>query len=546
MLILTCSDSKFSYLLKKDPAQGATIQPVRKGYVLGWYHDNHTFCMNFVDPPNQSSFGAKNEHSGDYINTQQYCTSDLLYFAIQSTLNHLLKTSKSQDSQKKHDDQDSQNSPSTSSCSLRWNPVCLGTKMKYMCNQLEAMGFQVTIQPHLSGLSDLTIANQNLSLSSFVQVLYLLSQWLLVSHDANGSVATIARIIKQQDTLTQNLLQDSCQRPNAFLQDKKTTIPYFVRKALLMRSTRNEETFNKWKSHFEVKSTTDEKASDLRCLSDEKASDLRCLSYDNLKLVYGFNNEIRKRFVLNNILRASSKKVNLHQNDRKEIISVVVDIGCGTKPVVCLDKKRHPQLMYIGVDKNEQIVNDLRKKWALETNAEPVVPNTPTTVSHSTTFLTSIEEALQLGRLEANSILERKLNNKEENDDSPPYFCVTATEMLEHVTPEKVKEVLFSIFDHQPDLILLTTPNKNFNKHYFMEEEDVRDEDHINEMTWEGFQSTILETLKEWKEKRKCSSPVLSLSLSSSSSYDVTFLPLGDVCNGDCNISGCKLVLKTQ
>ena len=509
MLILSCSDPSFSYQLKKNPSQGIVIQSVKKGYVLGWYYDQHTFCINFVDPPNQSSFGSKNENSGDYINTQQYCTAELLYFAITNTLGHLLKTSKTTGESDLDENETKNISMDTSpvdcanttspppsantttntnanahTCSLRWNPVSLGTKMKFMCNQLENMGFDVTITPHSHGLSDLVIANSSLSLSDFVKVLYLLSQWLLTDHDATGSVSTIAKIIKNT---------------NCF-------IPYFIRKSLLMKATRNQEAFSKWKAAFELTS------------DHQKPSGQGQLSYHHIKLTYGFNSEIRKQFVLQNIpLRATNQNQSASSklaNDTTKC--VVVDIGCGNKPVVCLDKKRHPNLIYIGVDKQEDILEGLRKRCG-------ATPHTH--------FLTSIPDALALGRKLCGKQEETELD---ESKAEPGLFYVTATEMLEHVTDQEARHVLHTIFEHQPDVILLTTPNKDFNKYYHLEEDEVRDDDHVNEMGWDGFQSFVLSALQQYQSTH----PQVT--------GQTCFHQLGDECDQIHNISGCKIMLSVQ
>lgn len=67
-------------------------------------------------------------------------------------------------------------------------------------------------------------------------------------------------------------------------------------------------------------------------------------------------------------------------------------------------------------------------------------------------------------------------------------YQVILSEVIEHMTPQELNE-LFDFLNQSEDIgkIIITTPNKNFNKYYFQEEDKVRREDHIKEYTPEEF-----------------------------------------------------------
>lgn len=72
---------------------------------------------------------------------------------------------------------------------------------------------------------------------------------------------------------------------------------------------------------------------------------------------------------------------------------------------------------------------------------------------------------------------------------------VIVTEVLEHIELEEskalLKDILTRVDYHQ---VIVTVPNRDFNKHYFLEDGEMRHLDHKWEPNWEEFKSFILES----------------------------------------------------
>lgn len=225
MLIFECKNPRFSYVLCKNPQENIVEESVRKGVILGWYKNPNTFCVEFFDPPNKSSFGKHNDSSGDYVDYARYCSRDILYFAIRIMFKHLLS--------KEHADD------IISEITMRWNPVLLQDQLKFLKRQLNSLGWKIETQslcwddeknnnPIDLGLQDLRISATT-TFSSFVNILYLFSFCILDQHEPDGSIPTLSKVVATIPTF-----------------------PYFMRKKILLQSCQDEKTFNKWKKEFET------------------------------------------------------------------------------------------------------------------------------------------------------------------------------------------------------------------------------------------------------------------------------------------------------
>jgi len=104
--------------------------------------------------------------------------------------------------------------------------------------------------------------------------------------------------------------------------------------------------------------------------------------------------------------------------------------------------------------------------------------------------------------------------------DTSLEYQLVLSEVIEHIgSPDKVIEDIFNLIDHfKINKIILTTPNKDFNKWYEMEEEEVRRDDHIFEFTSDEF--------KEFCSKL---------------GSNLNYYCIGDSVNKDCVTLGCVI-----
>jgi len=99
---------------------------------------------------------------------------------------------------------------------------------------------------------------------------------------------------------------------------------------------------------------------------------------------------------------------------------------------------------------------------------------------------------------------------------------VLATEVIEHLPLDAVTSTLETILSWKPPLLIMTTPNRAFNKHYQMDEEETRHPDHTKEYT-----------LEEWT--------VLVQDAGKKAGYAVQVEGLGDTVEGSDCILGAIL-----
>lgn len=77
MITLTSTSPKFSWILRKNPETQRTknepfSKSLRKGTAYGWFTDDQTFKMLFIDSPTESSFNTISDF--EYLDQTRYCS----------------------------------------------------------------------------------------------------------------------------------------------------------------------------------------------------------------------------------------------------------------------------------------------------------------------------------------------------------------------------------------------------------------------------------------------------------------------------------------
>ncbi|OWA34090.1 SAM-dependent methyltransferase [Saccharibacillus sp. O16] len=88
---LSSTHPDFTFLIRKNPATGMLIRPIRKGLAYGWYSDPQTFNVYFKDADNEISY-KRNEHEEfEYLNVSRYNTPLFPLAAINEFFSYPLK-----------------------------------------------------------------------------------------------------------------------------------------------------------------------------------------------------------------------------------------------------------------------------------------------------------------------------------------------------------------------------------------------------------------------------------------------------------------------
>jgi small RNA 2'-O-methyltransferase len=83
MFIFENSNPQWSFVLGKNPSSGLTVDSFRKGNFWGFFKNEQTFCITFLDGIFENSFAKTDDVSGDYLNHAKFDSRDLLYNVIQ-------------------------------------------------------------------------------------------------------------------------------------------------------------------------------------------------------------------------------------------------------------------------------------------------------------------------------------------------------------------------------------------------------------------------------------------------------------------------------
>lgn len=132
----------------------------------------------------------------------------------------------------------------------------------------------------------------------------------------------------------------------------------------------------------------------------------------------------------------------------------IVDVGCGEgKYLTALSEEVESDL--IGIDTDEEVLESARKRLAYK-KADKVL---------------LFPDLAQLPPLQEHQII--------------------LSEVIEHMDEEEGKKFLNRIKSTNPSKVIITTPNKDFNKFYFEDEEIMRHDDHKVEYTAEEIEELV-------------------------------------------------------
>lgn len=166
--------------------------------------------------------------------------------------------------------------------------------------------------------------------------------------------------------------------------------------------------------------------------------------------------------------------------------SPIIDIGCGTGDYVReFAPKLDPELEYHAIDIAPERIEAV-KRLCDRKKIENVVT------------WSSVDEFSSLGYF-------------------PDNVDILMTEVVEHMTKDDAALLIKKVLEWQFKSLIITTPNKTFNSNYQLLEEDMRNEDHVFEMTSEEFRTWIRELTKGLVHSYGC---------------QIKFFDIGDNVNG--------------
>lgn len=88
---LSSTHPDFTFLIRKNPASGMLIRPIRKGLAYGWYSDPQTFNVYFKDADNEVSYKRSEHEEFEYLNVSRYNTPLFPLAAINEFFSNPLK-----------------------------------------------------------------------------------------------------------------------------------------------------------------------------------------------------------------------------------------------------------------------------------------------------------------------------------------------------------------------------------------------------------------------------------------------------------------------
>ncbi len=197
----------------------------------------------------------------------------------------------------------------------------------------------------------------------------------------------------------------------------------------------------------------------------------------SIQMSFGTNLQARKRFVDGHI----------------DLEKPIFDVGCG-EGYYTLNYAKHTEQKIHAVDIDEEVLEILQKK-AEKKKLENIV------------LYSSAEEL---------------------PEDMKPQIILT--EVIEHMSLKEAEQLLNVVASKQPEKIILTTPNQEFNQFYFEDEEEMRHHDHDFEISEKDFEKWIKKSIKTLQSKHKMIQKITP-----------QFKPVGDVVNDHPTTLGCVL-----
>lgn len=186
------------------------------------------------------------------------------------------------------------------------------------------------------------------------------------------------------------------------------------------------------------------------------------------KFTFGSNGHQRKEFILEQVKRVISNQKTYS----------ILDIGAGVslyfKPVHKILQKEAERVSrdfnYYAIDKDEEVLEDFKDK--LNRNK-----------------LTNVTCFQSLEAFVAS-------NSKESKNKEP--LIVLLSEVIEHNSIENSKQIFALLSQLNVAVIIMTTPNRDFNKYYNLEQNALRDVDHVYEFNKEELSTFCKELLLDY------------------------------------------------
>jgi small RNA 2'-O-methyltransferase len=166
----------------------------------------------------------------------------------------------------------------------------------------------------------------------------------------------------------------------------------------------------------------------------------------------------------------------------------VLDIGCGEGAHLFTLGAKRKASVYVGIDTNEEIIAYVHNKI----------------------------EKKQLENVHAYSSLDEWFSSQEEYGNDETKYTVLLSEVIEHMPLDALEELFTILFAHvNIHKVIITTPNKYFNLHYGLDEDEMRHEDHVQEFSKEEVMSLCTQIIPKVFQ----------------GSYNITYTQIGDIVN---------------
>lgn len=385
MITLTSTNPKFSWILRKNPETQRTknepfSKSLRKGTAHGWFTDDQTFKMLFIDSPTESSFNTISDF--EYLDQTRYCSPYLPIAMIGALL---------ASAQKDQVEEDAEGFTSSLECIV----ALADPKMAIRIAKTIMIDLQmVQLQHHLYKLVFKTEKGIRFLLNYVIS--FLITQAVV---DPNLYVPMDEDSFKKYVS-AMNVID----------------APYYMRYITALKCVKSPNTFGQIRSDLE-----------------------------NGKFVMNFGDTQNHRYTA----------IEKHLSGNK----VLMDIGCGELYYERRLYSRYDE--FISFDCDEKIQD--RNKHLIEVRQQDKI----------------------------------KLQGKWDADINFPGFNdtdVLITEVLEHMPKEDAVNLLDGVLAGVFNKVVVTMPNKDFNRFYGLSDDEMRHPDHHYEPTESQFHVWMLET----------------------------------------------------
>jgi 2-polyprenyl-3-methyl-5-hydroxy-6-metoxy-1,4-benzoquinol methylase len=202
----------------------------------------------------------------------------------------------------------------------------------------------------------------------------------------------------------------------------------------------------------------------------------------NVTMYFGNTQMQRFDYIVQKLTKfCFNKKTNIH----------IVDIGCGEgyyiKGLLKYFKDKNINVTYHAHDISPEEMDKIEMLVAED--------ELFSSVKTYRSLDTMIEHLKYIKSLPKQS---KQSNQNEQNEQNE--IAVLMSEVIEHIPIDQVNSFLVKLFTEIDfHFMILTTPNVDFNKHYLLNDNEFRHDDHKQEMTKEIFTNLINDTLNSIK-----------------------------------------------